>query len=103
MTTNFEQLQSKVYGWAEEKNLLHKINTSKQFEKVLEEVEEIREAIKKGDKIDLKDGIGDTIVTLIILAYQNDLHPVDCLNHAWNEIKDRKGKTINGTFIKDNS
>lgn len=101
MINNFEKLQAKVYKWAEDKDLLHKKNTEKQFEKVLEEVDEIRQAIETGDRLELKDGIGDTIVTLIILSYQNEMHPVDCLNHAWNEIKDRTGKTINGTFVKD--
>jgi len=40
-------------------------------------------------------------VTLIILAYQLRLDPTKCLEHAWNEIKDRKGKTENGVFIKE--
>ena len=42
------------------------------------------------------------------LAYLNDictklnLDLTECANIAWNEIKDRKGNTINGTFIKNN-
>jgi NTP pyrophosphatase (non-canonical NTP hydrolase) len=50
---------------------------------------------------ELKDGLGDTIVTLIILAAQYDLDIVECLEYAYNEIKDRTGKTVDGTFIKD--
>ena len=42
------------------------------------------------------------------LAYLNDickkldLNLAECANLAWNEIKDRTGQTINGTFIKNN-
>ncbi|WP_244999796.1 PD-(D/E)XK nuclease family protein [Macrococcoides bohemicum] len=50
---------------------------------------------------DLKDGIGDTIVTLIILAQQHGMTIEECLQYAYDEIKGRKGKTINGTFIKE--
>ena len=44
---------------------------------------------------------GDSFVTLIILSMQLGLHPSECLEAAWNEIKDRKGKTKNGVFIKE--
>ena len=47
------------------------------------------------------DGLGDSFVTLIILCYQLNLEPKDCLQKAWNEIKNRKGKTVNGTFIRE--
>jgi NTP pyrophosphatase (non-canonical NTP hydrolase) len=98
---NFEQLQANVYQWANEKGLIFEDNSLAQYAKVNEEVGEVGSAILKGDRLALKDGIGDSLVTLIILAYQNDMHPVDCLNEAWKEIKDRKGKTVDGTFIKD--
>ena len=47
------------------------------------------------------DGLGDSFVTLIILCYQLDLEPKQCLQSAWDEIKNRKGKTVNGTFIRE--
>jgi hypothetical protein len=47
------------------------------------------------------DGIGDTFVTLIILSYQMGLNPTECLEVAYTEIKNRKGNTVNGVFIKD--
>ncbi len=57
--------------------------------------------IRTENENELKDALGDTIVTLIILAGQNGLKLEDCLEYAYNEIKNRTGKTINGTFIKD--
>ena len=77
-------------------------NAPKQMMKVIEELGETAGAIAKNKATDeIQDGIGDTFVTLIILAYQLGLEPADCLEAAWNEIKDRKGKTENGVFIKE--
>lgn len=49
----------------------------------------------------LKDAIGDTLVTIIVLAHQLDLDVTKCLGVAYEEIKSRKGKMINGTFVKE--
>ena len=69
--------------------------------KVLEEVGETAGAMLKKKDIEIIDGLGDSFVTLIILCYQLGLEPKECLESAWNEIKDRKGKTVNGTFIRE--
>lgn len=47
------------------------------------------------------DGIDNTVVTLICIAERLGLKFNDCLDYAYNEIKDRKGKLINGTFVKE--
>ena len=49
------------------------------------------------------DGIGDVLVTLIIVAEQLGLTLTECLAVAYLEIKDRKGRLVNGTFIKEES
>ena len=49
----------------------------------------------------LKDAIGDTLVTIIVLAHQLDLDVTECLSIAYEEIKNRKGKMVNGTFVKE--
>lgn len=90
-----------VIEWARDKNLVDPEKSSKQMLKVMEEVGETASALAKGNMVELKDGIGDVFVTLIILAAQNGLKSEDCLETAWNEIKNRKGKTINGIFIKE--
>ncbi len=71
-----------------------------QFVKVIEELGEAASAITKNQKEELIDGLGDTFVTIIILTMQCGLTPQEVLNAAWNEIKDRKGKTTGGVFIK---
>jgi NTP pyrophosphatase (non-canonical NTP hydrolase) len=90
-----------VINWAKDKGLIKPENSSKQFIKTVEELGEVASALAKGNKEAFIDGIGDVVVTLIILAEQNGLDIEDCLEHAWNEIKDRTGKTVNGVFIKN--
>ena len=58
-------------------------------------------ALLKGKEDEIKDGIGDSFVTLIILAQQLGYSPTECLQLAYDEIADRKGKTIDGVFVKD--
>jgi NTP pyrophosphatase (non-canonical NTP hydrolase) len=98
---NFDVLINNVVGWAEDKNILKPENAPKQMLKVMEEVGETAGALAKNKQAELKDGIGDAFVTLIILAKQVGMEPADCLETAWNEIKNRTGKTVNGVFVKD--
>ncbi len=57
--------------------------------------------LKIENENELKDAFGDTLVTLIILAGQNGLRLEESLEYAYNEIKDRTVKTINGKIIKE--
>jgi NTP pyrophosphatase (non-canonical NTP hydrolase) len=95
-----EELIKNVIAWAENKSLIKKENSYKQFAKVVEEVAEIGTALNHNSKEELIDSIGDTAVTLIILAAQNGLNFEYCLESAYNVIKNRTGKTQNGVFIK---
>lgn len=93
------ELITKVEEWAKEKGL-DQADSSKQMLKTIEEVGEIATALVRNDKDELRDGIGDVVVTLIILAMQNDMDLYECLNQAYNEIKSRTGKMIDGVFVK---
>ena len=145
-----QELQVLILNWAKDKDLLKSENAPKQRLKLLEEVGETAGAILKNKTDEIKDGIGDIFVVLVILnaqidsdlefdidgfkenietdiyeilkniAHVNngflfselsflndacgilDIDLIECANLAWNEIKDRKGNTINGTFIKNN-
>ena len=97
----FDNLIENVTQWADDKGILVPDNAPKQMLKVLEEVGETAGALLKSKDEEIKDGIGDSFVTLIILSKQLGLEPAECLEAAWNEIKDRKGKTENGVFIKN--
>ena len=94
-----DELVQKVEEWAVKRGL-DKADSSKQFLKVVEETGEVASALARGQLEELKDGIGDVIVTLIILAQQQGLTVEECLETAYEEIADRKGKMINGVFVK---
>lgn len=97
----FDELSRNVIEWASVRGILKEENATRQMLKVIEEVGETAGALAKGKHDDIKDGIGDSFVTLIILAKQLGFNPEECLEAAWNEIKDRKGKEVNGVFIKE--
>lgn len=96
-----KDLNGKIISWASEKDLLKSENKYQQLVKVMEELGELSKAILKNDIVQQIDGLGDVQVTLIILSKQLGLDYDKCLEAAWEEIKDRKGKTVNGTFIKN--
>lgn len=89
-----------VQKWAISRDL-HQADPRGQMLKVMEEVGETAGALAKLNSEALKDGIGDVFVTLIILCMQVDMSPEQCLQAAYNQIKDRTGNTVNGVFIKD--
>lgn len=98
---SFDNLITLVENWADDKNLLRKGNEFNQIKKVVEEVQEIQQALQEGNIEDIKNEIGDGFVTLIILSKQVGLSPTDCLLSAYNKISKRKGRTIDGIFVKD--
>lgn len=98
----FDELINNITQWADDKGILSPQNVPQQSMKVMEELGETVGAILKQKKTDeVIDGIGDIFVTVIILSKQLGLDPTMCLESAWNEIKDRKGKTVDGTFIRE--
>lgn len=94
-----DKLIKQVEQWSIDKEL-HNGNPDRQALKVWEESGEIAKAMSRNRIEELKDGIGDTVVTLIILAQQHGWTLEECLQYAYDEIKDRTGETRNGTFIK---
>lgn len=108
---NFTDLEKLVLEWADEKDLLHEENTEKQFMKFIEEVFEFKTEMDNYDfhignhkrffYKKMKTEMGDVFVTLIILCKQLGITPAECLELAYKKISKRKGKTINGIFVKE--
>jgi NTP pyrophosphatase (non-canonical NTP hydrolase) len=96
-----KNIKDKVLEWANERNLLHNENALKQYSKLQEESNELLIGILNKDPYEIIDALGDIQVVLIILANQLGFDIDECLESAYNEIKDRKGKTIGGNFIKE--
>lgn len=95
------ELVKQVEQWSKDKEL-DKGNSFTQYAKSSEEMGEVAAALCRNDIDELRDGIGDVIVTLVILAQQNGMTLYECLEQAYGEIKDRKGvMSKDGSFIKE--
>lgn len=90
-----------IRSWAEARNLIAGSNSQAQTVKLFEEGGEVASAVARGNRDALKDGIGDMIVILTILAAQNDLTVEECVAAAYDEIKDRKGRMVDGVFVRE--
>lgn len=90
-----------IRQWAEARNLIAGSTPDKQFLKLIEEVGELANGLAKGRMAEAMDGIGDAVVVLTILAAQLGVEIEDCIEAAWQEIKDRKGRMVGGVFIKE--
>lgn len=90
-----------IRQWAEDRNLIEGSDLKSQFVKLIEEAGELANAIGKKNDIEFADAIGDMFVVLTILAAQNGMKIEDCIDGAWQEIKDRKGKMVDNIFLKD--
>ena len=113
------ELNDCVIGWAEDRNIFEQGTTIDQARKTNEELDETRDALARLDelessphsdlhkdrieelKLEVKDGIGDQLVTLYLKAKMAGFTLEECGNHSWNEIKDRKGKMVDGQFVKE--
>jgi phosphoribosyl-ATP pyrophosphohydrolase len=98
---NYTELEKLVIEWADEKGILEKSNPIKQIGKTQEELTETLIALVEKDDVEIKDGIGDMLVTIIILSKLCDLTSTECLEAAYDVIKVRKGKMVNGFFVKE--
>lgn len=90
-----------IRRWAAARNLIQGSNPAAQLTKLFEEANELADAVADGDRAEFIDAIGDCIVVLTIMAAQEGLNVEDCIAAAWEQIKDRKGKMVDGIFVKD--
>jgi NTP pyrophosphatase (non-canonical NTP hydrolase) len=89
-----------IREWADERGLYENGDTKTQALKLVEEVGETCRAILKEDFEEVIDGIGDCVVVLVNLAELQGVSIESCIAAAYEEIKGRKGKMANGTYVK---
>jgi len=110
LTNEFQSIRD----WAEDRGIYNRGDVKTQFVKLLEEVGELGKYILKNNESEVKDAIGDIVVVLTNLTEfcnyeikgfnqtKNTSHTIeDCINGAYNVIKNRQGKMENGTFVKN--
>ena len=94
------ELIALTIAWAQQKEILTKGTVEKQSLKTLEEAGELVLAVGQNNREEIKDAIGDIMVTVIIQAEMQGLELQECLAGAYDVISKRKGVMNNGTFIK---
>lgn len=94
------ELTARIEEWARERGL-DTADPAKQMLKLGEEYGELCQGLAKDRPEQVKDSIGDMYVVMVILSLQLGLDIEDCVMHSYGEIKDRKGKLVNGVYIKE--
>lgn len=92
---------ARIEKWAHERNLIEGSTRQAQLCKLMEEVGELATAINKNRPADVVDAIGDCAVVLTILAAQSMTTLEACIDWAYYEIKDRKGRMVDGIFVRE--
>ena len=96
-----QNLYDLIRAWATEKGIYKTGDSRTQYVKLMEEAGELAQALLKNDETEVIDAIGDMVVVLTNLAKLRGHNIEDCITSAYSVIKDRQGKMINGTFVKD--
>ena len=90
---------SKIVQWHYDRNLIEGSTDKDQALKLLQELGELSDSICKGN--DVRDDLGDMLVVMINIMERNNISMADCLEKAWDDIKDRKGCMVDGIFVKE--
>jgi hypothetical protein len=96
---SLERLEMQVVLWHRDRNLIAGSTDAAQHTKLVEEVKELETNILLSQPV--IDDIGDCLVVLINIAERNGLNLALCLQHAYEDIKDRKGTMVDGVFVKE--
>ena len=97
---NSKSVFDDIRKWARVRGIYDSGDQKTQYIKLQEEAGELAKAILNKDKAEVEDAIGDMVVVLTNLAELSELRIEDCIDSAYKEISNRKGKMINGTFVK---
>lgn len=92
-------LIDKIVRWHYDRNLIEGSTSIKQFSKLQEEVMELKHNLEYDG--DIRDDVGDIIVVLINILEREGISLKECLEVAYSDIKNRKGKMVEGVFVKE--
>ena len=99
MTNDYISLIRQITDWHHDRNLIEGATDKDQYMKLIQECGELSDNICKGN--DIKDDIGDIMVVLINIAERNNIRLSECLKVAYDDIKERKGRMVDGVFVKN--
>jgi NTP pyrophosphatase (non-canonical NTP hydrolase) len=99
--TTYAMVEMDIVRWAEARKIVPNSTPETQLLKAVSEIGELADATIKGNREDIVDAVGDTMVCLIIYCALQNLNLVDCMEVAYDAIKNRKGTLReNGVFVK---
>ena len=99
---SLDTLDEQILDWGVQKGILPHAEPLAQLDKTKEEVGELELAIYEHDIDEVKDAIGDIYVTITMQAEAWGLTMEQCVQAAYDVIKRRTGKMVDGKFVKDN-
>ena len=92
-------LIEKVNKWFDDRNLIEGSSDKDQILKLMQELGELSDHACKGE--DIRDDLGDMLVVMLNIMKRNNYSINECLQIAYDDIKDRKGKMVDGIFVKE--
>ena len=94
-----EELTKLIIQWHHDRNLINGSSNKDQVLKLIQELGELSDSVCKGN--DVKDDLGDMMVVMLNIMEREGVSMEECLLTAYNDIKDRKGKMVDGIFVKE--
>ena len=99
---SYADVEMKIIQWAEARKIIPNSNPESQLLKAVSEIGELADATIKNDKEAIVDAVGDVMVCLINYCALQDINLVNCMEVAYDQIKNRRGSLLpNGVFKKD--
>jgi NTP pyrophosphatase (non-canonical NTP hydrolase) len=100
--TTYADVEMNIVRWAEARKIIPNSNPQTQLLKAVSEMGELADATIKQNVEDIQDGVGDVMVCLIVYCALQDINLVNCMEIAYDVIKNRKGTLLaNGVFVKE--
>ena len=101
---SYADIEIRIIQWAEARKIIPNSNPESQLLKAVSEMGELADATIKHDKEAVIDAVGDVMVCLINYCVLQDINLVNCMEVAYDQIKNRKGTLLpNGLFVKDST
>ena len=98
---SYAAIEMKIIQWSEDRKIIPNSTPDVQLLKAMSEMGELADATIKNDKEAIVDSVGDVMVCLINYCALQDINLVNCMELAYDQIKNRKGILLpNGVFRK---
>lgn len=99
LTGSVQMFDEAIRQWHHDRNLIKGSTDKDQILKLMQELGELSDSSCKGK--DMRDDLGDMMVVMLNIMERNGYTLEGCLAQAYGDIKDRKGKMVNGVFVKE--